>query len=225
MSRSSKKGPFVEERLMSRIEAMNTGGEKRMIRTWSRASTIFPEMVGHTIAVHDGRKHVPVFVTEILLDAGLLPPAVPLKAKLVGLSPIVGEAGAAVKVNVTGTTCGVFVAPVAETVINEVWVPAAKPAGLTETATVPLPLPEPTSLTTQLESSITVQLKVPPPVFVMVSVWWRTVVLPAWAVKAKLVGLTAMVGEATGAAATVKLTGIVCGVFVAPLALTVMAAL
>ena len=64
MSRSSKKGPFVEERLMSRIEAMNTSNSKRMIRTWSRTSTIFPEMVGHTIAVHDGRKHVPVFVSE-----------------------------------------------------------------------------------------------------------------------------------------------------------------
>ena len=64
MSRSSKKGPFVEERLMRRIEEMNTWGSKRMIRTWSRSSTIFPEMVGHTIAVHDGRKHVPVFVTE-----------------------------------------------------------------------------------------------------------------------------------------------------------------
>ena len=64
MSRSSKKGPFVEERLMARIETMNASGEKRMIRTGSRASTIFPEMVGHTIAVHDGRKHVPVFVSE-----------------------------------------------------------------------------------------------------------------------------------------------------------------
>ena len=64
MSRSSKKGPFVEERLMSRIEAMNTANEKRMVRTWSRASTIFPDMVGHTIAVHDGRKHVPVFISE-----------------------------------------------------------------------------------------------------------------------------------------------------------------
>ena len=64
MSRSSKKGPFVQERLMTRIEAMNASGEKRMIRTWSRTSTIFPEMVGHTIAVHDGRKHVPVFVSE-----------------------------------------------------------------------------------------------------------------------------------------------------------------
>ena len=64
MSRSSKKGPFVEESLMKRIETMNTSGSKTMIRTWSRASTIFPEMVGHTIAVHDGRKHVPVFISE-----------------------------------------------------------------------------------------------------------------------------------------------------------------
>ncbi|HKY13158.1 MAG TPA: 30S ribosomal protein S19 [Gaiellaceae bacterium] len=64
MSRSSRKGPYVEERLMSRIEAMNNSGSKNMIRTWSRASTIFPEMVGHTIAVYDGRKHVPIFVTE-----------------------------------------------------------------------------------------------------------------------------------------------------------------
>ncbi len=64
MGRSTKKGPFVEERLMKRIEAMNTSGSKHMIRTWSRASTVFPEMVGHTIAVHDGRKHVPVFVSE-----------------------------------------------------------------------------------------------------------------------------------------------------------------
>ena len=64
MSRSSKKGPFVEERLMKRIEEMNTSGSKRMIRTWSRTATIYPDMVGHTIAVHDGRKHVPVFVSE-----------------------------------------------------------------------------------------------------------------------------------------------------------------
>jgi small subunit ribosomal protein S19 len=64
VSRSSKKGPFVEERLFSRIEAMNQSGQKRMVRTWSRTSTIFPEMVGHTIAVYDGRKHVPVFVSE-----------------------------------------------------------------------------------------------------------------------------------------------------------------
>ena len=64
MSRSSKKGPFVDERLMRRIEDMNKANTKTMIRTWSRTSTIFPEMVGHTIAVHDGRKHVPVFVSE-----------------------------------------------------------------------------------------------------------------------------------------------------------------
>ena len=64
MGRSLKKGPFVEERLMSRIDAMNAANEKKVIKTWSRASTIFPEMVGHTIAVHDGRKHVPVYVTE-----------------------------------------------------------------------------------------------------------------------------------------------------------------
>ena len=64
MGRSLKKGPFVEERLMSRIDAMNDANEKKVVKTWSRASTIFPEMVGHTIAVHDGRKHVPVFISE-----------------------------------------------------------------------------------------------------------------------------------------------------------------
>ena len=67
MSRSSKKGPFVDARLLGRIEAMNATREKRIIRTWSRASTVFPEMVGHTIAVHDGRKHVPVFVSESMV--------------------------------------------------------------------------------------------------------------------------------------------------------------
>ena len=64
MSRSVKKGPFVEAKLFARIEAMNAAGEKRVLKTWSRASTIFPQFVGHTIAVHDGRKHVPVYVTE-----------------------------------------------------------------------------------------------------------------------------------------------------------------
>ena len=64
MSRSAKKGPYVEERLIRRIEAMNEGGEKKVVKTWSRSSTIFPDMIGHTIAVHDGRKHVPVYVTE-----------------------------------------------------------------------------------------------------------------------------------------------------------------
>ena len=64
MGRSLKKGPFVEERLMKRIDAMNAANEKKVVKTWSRASTIFPEMVGHTIAVHDCRKHVPVFISE-----------------------------------------------------------------------------------------------------------------------------------------------------------------
>jgi len=64
VSRSLKKGPFVEEKLLKRIEAMNRSGDKRVIKTWSRASTIFPQMVGHTIAVHDGRRHVPIYVTE-----------------------------------------------------------------------------------------------------------------------------------------------------------------
>ena len=67
MSRSSKKGPHAEQRLLRRIERMNESGQKEMIKTWSRGSTIFPEMVGHTIAVHDGRKHVPVFVTESMV--------------------------------------------------------------------------------------------------------------------------------------------------------------
>ena len=64
MSRSVKKGPYVEERLFNRVQAMNESGKKSVVKTWSRASTIFPDFVGHTIAVHDGRKHVPVYVTE-----------------------------------------------------------------------------------------------------------------------------------------------------------------
>ena len=64
MSRSLKKGPFIDPKLLKRIEEMNAKGDKKVIRTWSRASTIFPDFVGHTIAVHDGRKHVPVYVTE-----------------------------------------------------------------------------------------------------------------------------------------------------------------
>ena len=67
MSRSLKKGPYVEPRLLKRIQDMNEAGEKKVIKTWSRASTIFPEMVGHTVAVHDGRKHVPVYVTESMV--------------------------------------------------------------------------------------------------------------------------------------------------------------
>ena len=64
MGRSVKKGPFVEAKLYSRVQEMNEKGEKRVLKTWSRASTIFPEFVGHTIAVYDGRKHVPVYVVE-----------------------------------------------------------------------------------------------------------------------------------------------------------------
>ena len=64
MSRSIKKGPFVEPKLLARVVAMNEAGEKRVLKTWSRSSTIFPDFVGHTIAVHDGRKHVPVYLTE-----------------------------------------------------------------------------------------------------------------------------------------------------------------
>ncbi len=64
MGRSVKKGPFVQPVLLKRIQEMNQAGEKRILKTWSRSSTIFPDFVGHTIAVHDGRKHVPVYVTE-----------------------------------------------------------------------------------------------------------------------------------------------------------------
>jgi small subunit ribosomal protein S19 len=67
MSRSLKKGPFIQPALVKRVRTMNETGEKRVIKTWSRSSTIFPEMVGHTIAVHDGRKHVPVYVTESMV--------------------------------------------------------------------------------------------------------------------------------------------------------------
>ena len=64
MSRSIKKGPFVAESLLKKIDALNKTNDKKVVKTWSRASTIFPQFVGHTIAVHDGRKHVPVFITE-----------------------------------------------------------------------------------------------------------------------------------------------------------------
>jgi small subunit ribosomal protein S19 len=67
MGRSTKKGPFAEDRLLARITQMNESGQKQMVKTWSRSSTIFPEMVGHTIAVHDGRKHVPVFISESMV--------------------------------------------------------------------------------------------------------------------------------------------------------------
>ena len=71
MSRSVKKGPYVEERLMNRIIAMNESNEKKVVKTWSRSSTIYPEMVGHTIAVHNGKQHVPVYVTEDMVGCKL----------------------------------------------------------------------------------------------------------------------------------------------------------
>ena len=71
MSRRFKKGPYVEAKLLSRIEAMNEANEKKVLKTWSRASTIFPQMVGHTIAVYDGRKHVPVYITEDMVGCKL----------------------------------------------------------------------------------------------------------------------------------------------------------
>ena len=71
MSRSIKKGPFVNEKLLKRIQEMNDTGEKKVLKTWSRASTIFPDFVGHTIAVHDGKKHVPVYVTEEMVGMKL----------------------------------------------------------------------------------------------------------------------------------------------------------
>jgi len=67
MGRSTKKGPWAEDRLLGRIQALNKANQKQMVKTWSRASTIFPEMVGHTVAVHDGRKHVPVFISESMV--------------------------------------------------------------------------------------------------------------------------------------------------------------
>ena len=71
MSRSIKKGPFVQEKLLKRVQEMNAKGEKKVVKTWSRSSTIFPDFVGHTIAVHDGRKHVPVYVTEDMVGLKL----------------------------------------------------------------------------------------------------------------------------------------------------------
>ena len=71
MSRSVKKGPFVQEKLLKRVEALNAENKKSVLKTWSRSSTIFPQMVGHTIAVYDGRKHVPVYVTEDMVGCKL----------------------------------------------------------------------------------------------------------------------------------------------------------
>ncbi len=71
MSRSTKKGPYVDARLLKRVQDLNAAGEKKLLKTWSRSSTIFPDFVGHTIAVHDGRKHVPVYITEDMVGLKL----------------------------------------------------------------------------------------------------------------------------------------------------------
>ena len=71
MSRSIKKGPFVQPKLLKRVQEMNAKGEKKVLKTWSRSSTIFPDFVGHTIAVHDGKKHVPVYITEDMVGLKL----------------------------------------------------------------------------------------------------------------------------------------------------------
>ncbi|HRX14291.1 MAG TPA: 30S ribosomal protein S19 [Eubacteriales bacterium] len=71
MSRSTKKGPYVEERLLKRVQELNAKGEKKLLKTWSRASTIFPDFVGHTIGVHDGKKHVAVYITEDMVGLKL----------------------------------------------------------------------------------------------------------------------------------------------------------
>ena len=75
MSRSVKKGPYVAAKLLKRVEEMNESGKKSVLKTWSRASTIFPQMVGHTIAVHDGRKHVPVYIVEEMVTPARAPAA------------------------------------------------------------------------------------------------------------------------------------------------------
>ncbi|MEG1528477.1 MAG: 30S ribosomal protein S19 [Clostridia bacterium] len=71
MSRSTKKGPFVDQKLLQRAKALNESGKKEVLKTWSRSSTIFPDFIGHTIAVHDGRKHVPVYITEDMVGLKL----------------------------------------------------------------------------------------------------------------------------------------------------------
>jgi len=95
MSRSLKKGPFIEPKLLKKIEAMNEKKEKKVIRTWSRASTIFPQMVGHTIAVHDGRRHVPIYITENMVGhkLGEFAPTRTFRGHLAGRSSRIGEEG------------------------------------------------------------------------------------------------------------------------------------
>lgn len=162
----------------------------------------------------------PGFVTLTVCAAGLAAPWVAVNERLVGLSLIVG---AALTVRVTGTVCGVLVAPVAEIVMVPLYVPAARPLMFTLAATDPLPVPEVGLRLNQFTLSLTVQLSVPEPEFVMLTFWLAGFAPPCVAVKVKLEGLRLIVG--LGAAFTVSVTGTVCGVFVAPLPAIVMAAL
>ena len=93
MSRSLKKGPFIDPKLLKRIEQMNEKKEKKVVRTWSRASTIFPQMVGHTIAVHDGRRHVPIYITENMVGhkLGEFAPTRHFRGHLAGRSSSVSD--------------------------------------------------------------------------------------------------------------------------------------
>jgi small subunit ribosomal protein S19 len=96
MGRSLKKGPFVDPKLLKKIEAMNDKKEKKVVRTWSRASQIFPQMVGHTIAVHDGRRHVPIYITENMVGhrLGEFAPTRTFRGHVSAKAVEVGEGGA-----------------------------------------------------------------------------------------------------------------------------------
>jgi small subunit ribosomal protein S19 len=106
MSRSLKKGPFVDPKLLNRIETMNSKNEKKVLRTWSRDSTIFPQMVGHTIAVHDGRRHVPIYITENMVGhkLGEFAPTRHFRAHGTGerITTVEGEVEGVVKSEVKG---------------------------------------------------------------------------------------------------------------------------
>lgn len=125
MGRSLKKGPFVHAKLLKAIEDMNAAGNKKVLRTWSRASTIFPQMVGHTIAVHDGRRHVPVYITEDMVGhkLGEFAPTRTYRGHSAEKSSKVKEAAAAVPA--AGGDSGGESAPATEAAPAE---PAAEPA-------------------------------------------------------------------------------------------------
>ena len=161
----------------------------------------------------------PVLLRLSVCAAGLPPPWVAENEKLVGLAPMAGGTGAAITVSVTGTDCGVLVAPVAVIVIVPLYVPAVRLAVFTLTVTVLGAEPEAGLRVNHAALSLTDQLMVPPPVFVMLSVWLAGFKAPCVPVKVKLVGFSPIV---SGAAVTVRVTGTVCGVLVAPVALRVM---